>query len=349
MGNMLGMPTNRPAWEAETKDRVEAWMDKYQKDLYNAPEFNAYLGFTSNEFVKLGASFAARSASRAGAAADKGFPPLVDVKNLRAIGYGGALNTSGSCGTLFFGASEFLGLDDKGNIPNEKKEALRKTYLYDYKAQDAINRATFGVVMADMNTAWTYVGAKRDAGADKTTITAKNGQSFDVRELAKSGEDALEVVKAAQAKIRADENSLSLADKEILAMHVLAKIDVEYQSVSKGLLQLHRMVKNRPIEAGDAMQPEAGKQLLAELPVALRTQIQESLHNINPEREFMAGLFQKIVDGKEKLPDRRNPELYPKIYHAMGAVFECFENVPRAYTRPDWAVACEKQQVSKAA
>jgi phosphoenolpyruvate carboxylase len=338
LGNMMGLSPRKDLWNEQVKGRVEALMDSYQ-GLYNSKEFSTYLGFTADPFVKL-TSFAARSASRARSKGDKGtFPPVLDVKNLRAIGYGGALNTSGSCAPLFFGVSDFMGLDDKGNIPEDQKADLAKIYLEDFKTQDTINRASFGIAMANMDTAWAYLGMtrERDPETGEVRIHNSKGETISSQELAKGNAQ----VDAALEVIRMKPTDATLEQKEMVAAHTLAKIDVEYQRVSKGLVQLHRLVKGKPLDVESAKSD--AQQLTEELPAALRQQIESSRKNVDPEREFMAGLFRDVVDGKMPMPTREDTTIYPKIYHSMGASFECFENAPRAYTRPSWAMSYELQ------
>src|SRR5262249_25566607 len=140
-------------WEGDGTDnatgkRCKAWMADYQK-FYHSPEFEALVfSHSAHPFVGL-TSFAARPPKRDG--------KPQGVEDFRAIGFGAALNVSGSCASLFMGASKFLHAD---NVLSDKEsiEPLVKLYLRDPKTQDAINRATFGIAMADLDSAWKYVG-----------------------------------------------------------------------------------------------------------------------------------------------------------------------------------------------
>lgn len=307
----------------ETKERLSASMTAYQ-ELYKDPTYSAYMGYTADPFVKL-TSYAARSAARNRSKGDIGFPPLVDVESLRAIGYGAALNVSGTCAGLYFGASEFLKLDEAGNLAADSLEETKRLYLQDPIAQDRINRATYGVVMANMDTAWKYLGYERSVGDDGVVKVTKNGKTSDVGAL------------AANPKMLAENPTKE--EKEQAAAYVLAKIDREYQRVSKGILQLQREVKK---DAGLSLSPMPGKsdaeQLLEELPKALKTQIRDSLWHLTPARHFLAERFNEIVEGKVEMPKRDSSKEFSDIYYAMGSMFETFENVPRAYTRLRWAL-----------
>ena len=186
LGNLEGMPLERQDWENQTKKRIGAQMDMY-KEIYTDPAYSAYMGFTADPFVKL-TSYAARAAARTrSAGGDESFPPLVDVSNLRAIGYGAAINTAGSCTTYFYGSSKFLNLDEQGHIPEAEKQELAQLYLRDPIAQDTINRATYGVVMANMQTAWQYMDCKRTIGEDGTVSI--NGEAGALERLAAESED----------------------------------------------------------------------------------------------------------------------------------------------------------------
>lgn len=330
MGNIGSVSWNEDAWNSETNRRLNASIDAYEK-LYQDPAYSTYFGFTADNFVKL-TSYGARGAARNRAAGDTGgFPPHIDVKELRAIGYGAALNASGSCAGLFFGASQFLELDDNGHISDDNMAALKKIYLNDPIAQDRINRATYGVVMANMDTAWTYLGYERRR-ENGQTVLSRNGISMDARELMDSDGE----LEGALAKLGRKE-PLNLEEKTRIAAHTLATIELEYQRLSTGLLELHRAIKQ---DAGLALSPSRGtqaEQLMEELPLALKEQMKDSKWHMTPAREKLAKMFDDIVKGHRKQPDRSSPD-FTDIYYAMGSMFETFENVPRAYTRMRWAI-----------
>lgn len=316
VGNLAALP-----WveSQDTVHRLNKTMSAYQA-LYDDPTYAAYLGFTANEFVKL-TSYAARPPSRMRADRDDGFPPLVDVSNLRAIGYGAALNASGSCAGLYFGVSDFLDLDDQGHIKAEQLPTLRELYVNDPIAQDRINRATYGVIMADMDTAWQYLGKNRSELLKQGTI------------------DTL-----ATTAVSLGDNP-DRATREQAALHILAKIDKEYQRASKGLLELHRDVKKT---AGLPFCKKTGlsdaAKLLEEQPEALKSQLHNSKWHLGATREYLAKRFVDLVDHKKQDQNfkiDRKITGFNDIYYSMGQVFETFENAPRAYTRLRWALANE--------
>lgn len=353
LGNLHGLPIDEETWQSQTKNRLLAQMKCYE-GIYTDPAFSAYMGFTADPFVKP-TSYAARAAARTRGTEDKGFPPLVDVSNLRAIGYGASLNAAGSCATYFYGAGEFLGLDDNKKIPEDQKKELVQLYLQDPVAQDTINRATYGVVMANMDSAWKYMDCTRKVSEDgNVIITDGKGQSLSTADLAKSNA----AVEAATAKI-ANKEVLSLDEKRLLAMYEMARIDQQYERAKHGLLQLQQLARREcgapqrtPQEAqkltaalGDTIDNEQ-RQLLAELPQTLREQIIESRKNVDPGRKHLSELFNDVVNGRQEMPKRddKNPDPnFNKVYFPMGAVFECFENIPRAYTRVRWSIAHEQQ------
>ncbi len=311
LGNMADMASNPGMWEHETKARTYAMMNTYQ-DLYKSAEFKELNAFTARVFVDL-TQFAARPPKRiepVTASSEKtGFPPPVDVEKTRAIGFGAALNASGICAPLFYGASRYL----EGIETNP--DDLRKMYLYDPKAQDTINRMTYGIVMADMDVAWKYLGY--DVAP----------QLHELRELEMSTPAA--------------------DDREGKAKKCLAKIHLEYNAVANKLLKLHQSVTGRPmtnVEDGK----KAANAILETLPIALREQLKLSKKNIQEPRNKLAQLFDSIRKGEtafnsETIKLTENG-LYDKvIYPAMGAIYEWSEHTPRAYTRPAWAKSVELQ------
>jgi len=334
MGNIAALPWNEEGWLTDTKPRLDASMTMYQ-ELYNDPAYSAFFDYTADIFVKV-TSYGARGASRTDT--DRPY-----VEGLRAIGYGAALNASGSCAGLYYGASAFLGCDDAGAIDPENMAKLKELYLKDPIAQDRINRASYGVMMADMKTAWQYLGYERQLNAETGQVSLiKNGQSMDLDTL------------AAEEKTLGEKPDK--AQKAAVAAHVLAKIDKEYMRVSKGLLALNREVRR---DAGFGINHNTwetdDKQLLAEQPKALKSQIDDSLWYVTPARKKLAKMFDDIASGRIKAPKRPDENIKPKteaealelktakevfseIYYAMGSIFETFENVPRAYTRMRWAL-----------
>ncbi len=312
MSNMAALGANSALWENETKPRTYAMINKYHElyDPEKSKEFAALMSYTAEPFVKL-TQYAARPVVRTSAAkVAEVFPPLVNVDKTRAIGFGANLNTAGVCAPLFYGASEYL----KGDL-----STLKQMYLYDPKAQDTINRMTYGIVMTDMDVAWKYVGF--DKAPDEASL----------KELATT-------------KPSAD-------DRKASAIYCLAKIHLEYNTVASELLKLHQSVIG---QAPDTIKngAEAASAILKTLPMALREQLQISRNNMKGPRNTLANLFNQLtgkVERGEKNAEqtneeiKRGSEIYEKtIYPNMGTIFECFEHAPRAYTSPQWAKNVEQ-------
>jgi len=309
MGNMASLPTNPGMWENITKQRTYAMMEEYET-LYNSEEFKALMGYTSKPFVDI-TQYAARPAARVGSTeTQKTFPPAVDVEKTRAIGYGAALNAAGICAPMFFGGSKYL-----AEMDTPSAVSLRQMYVLDPKAQDTINRMTYGIVMADMDTAWKYVGDTEPP--------------------------AEETLKTLAATIPASDN------RKETARHCLAKIHLEYNAVAQSLLKLHKSLVGQHgpvIKTGK----DAASELLSTLPQALREQLEISKHNIKKPRHDLAVLFHKMEAGeippdavKRSEANNRNSYYDNTIYPAMGTVYEITEHTPRAYTRPVWAKEVE--------
>ncbi len=370
LGNLAGFPTQPDTWDKDTGSRCGDCMVMYQK-LYTAPEFACMLAFSADKFVKL-TSYAARPMNRieekngSGASTHpkEKYPPAVDVEKLRAIGYGAALNTSGSCASMYYGVSKFLHADEILS-GKEDIQPLLDLYLHDPKAQDVINRATFGIAMADMDTAWRYLNVQRqhkDAQppidnhivcANQATIETWAAGTREMKILqencrqATEGKEREALHKAKMAWLA----SLDWFQKNNLAKHAMAQVDLEYQKVAKVLLKLHsRIAEKAPPDVEHMGALEIQQKLIEALPAALKTQIQSSRAHIHEARQKLAEQFRDSWDEEKPSHILRDdvtklrgiPEIYDPIYYRMGACFECFENVPRAYTRPYWAVEIEK-------
>lgn len=328
LGNMANIPNTPTLWEKSSKPLAEKASLAYQ-DFVASPEYGAYLHYTGDVFAKL-TSYAARPTNRVSANATKEtFPPTVQMGKLRAIGYGGALNSCGSC------ASMFMGLGSIADKLASDSEKLQQVYAIEPKFQDMINRATYGVIMADMDTAWRYLGeAKTPSSEQLNTLAQETGD----------------------------------ADQLNLAKRALAKITLEHEAVGKGLLKLHTSLLGKSAPAVDANAP-VQEQLLSVLPETLREQLERSRENIAMPRQALAELFRKfltnngaevdnssapqlpaavtdtIAQVQDNLPKRKSEDdqrltsYYSNIvYPAMAAVMECFEHVPRAYVAPYWAL-----------
>ncbi len=315
MSNLAGLSKNDAMWEARTKDRTYAMMRKYGK-LYASDEFRELMSYSADMYANL-TKFAARPTARVGAVKKpQGYLAPVNVKETRAIGFGAALNAAGICAPLYYGGSEYLKSESK-----ESDSDVRAMYLYEPKAQDTINRMTYGVIMADMDVAWKYLGREHPPTVTELQKIAAGTPEF------------------------ANKEKPTQAERHAMAEKALAEINLEYNQVAGKLLRLHQSMTGRPLsEVTDGKQ--AATELLAILPTALREQLSLSREHISAPRHALADLFMKMGKGD---PDPRSvtkesPEYKAIIYPAMGALFECFEHTPRAYTRPKWVRATEPHQ-----
>jgi hypothetical protein len=302
-------------WSDRTKDRTYAMMEKYGS-LYRAPEFSELVSFSGNMFADM-TKFAARPSDRVGAPKKpKGFLASVNVAETRAIGFGAALNVAGIYAPLFYGGSDYL----KGQAENDK-QAIREMYLYDPKAQDTINRMTYGIIMADMDVAWKYLG----------------------REHAPS-EVELNTIASQQLPFREGKQPLTIEQRKEMAEKCLAEINIEYNAVARKLLQLHNAVAANHLTAGNDKHlsgKEAADAILNALPPTLKEQLALSKEHIKAPREALANLFKNMMEGKvDPGSITKESAVYKNtIYPAMTAIFECTEHVPRSYSRPDWVRA----------
>jgi hypothetical protein len=316
MSNLAALPKNDAMWQAHTKDRTYAMMEKYGK-LYASGEFKELMSYSADMYANL-TKFAARPTARVGAAKKpQGYLAPVDVKETRAIGFGAALNVAGICAPLYFGGSEYLKTGSEGQGESD----LRQMYLYEPKAQDTINRMTYGVIMADMDVAWKYLGREHPPASAELEKMAASTPGF------------------------ANKDAPTQAERQAMAEKCLAEINIEYNQVAGKLLRLHQSIAGRPrSEVTDGKQ--AATELLQTLPAALREQISLSREHISKPRHALADLFMEMGKGNPPPASvtKESEEYKNIIYPAMGAIFECFEHTPRAYTRPKWAKATEQQQ-----
>lgn len=326
MSNLAQLGQNDAMWQNETRARTYAMMDKYG-ELYKSERFEEMMGNTADMYANL-TKFAARPSNRVTSGEVKwdGFPARVDVMKTRAIGFGAALNASGICAPLYYGGSEYL---KTANAQEERQ--LKDMYQWDPKAQDTINRMTYGVVMADMDVAWKYMGH------DKAPTSAE-------LEKMASSNPPLTVFKDKEKPTMAELNARGV-EHRALAEKALAEINIEYNTVANKLLRLHQAVSGKPLsEYTDGKQ--AANELLGTLPTALREQLSLSREHIKKPREALANLFKDMLDGKvDPKSVKKGTDVYnTTVYPAMGALFECFEHTPRAYTRPKWVKATEPTQ-----
>lgn len=316
LSNMAGFPTNDAMWQSQTRPRTYAMMEKYDT-LYTSPEFEQLMSYSANMFGDM-TKFAARPSDRVGAPKkEKGFLAPVSVAETRAIGFGAALNAAGIYAPMFFGGSDYLNTTN----PEDEKQ-LRTMYLWDPKAQDTINRMTYGVIMADMDVAWKYLGRKHPPS------------EAELKSLANSPSPSEESA------------SLTREQKHAMAEKCLAQIHLEYNTVAGKLLRLHQAVEGKPRLSETTDGAQASEQLLGTLPLALREQLSFSRQHIKVPREALADLFHQMVHGDidPKTVDKNSDTYKNVIYPAMGAIFECTEHAARAYTRPKWVKATELQQ-----
>jgi hypothetical protein len=322
MGNMANLPRNPVMWEKISKHILQRAVENYMAytNTREHPEYGALLSYSADMFCKL-TSFAARPVNRVKTGdAVEIFPPLVEMDGLRAIGYGGALNASGSSASLYLGLADAL--------ENISMDELKSAYLYEPKLQDTINRATYGIAMADLDAAWHYLGEVKTPDANALT-TYENATP--------NGNDRL-----------------------ALAKKSLAHVTKEYTRLGNKLIDLHARISGK-VPPQDISTDNISSSLTQLLPDALAYQIQTSRANIKEPREALATLFQDELKkheqaaewGSERTPinkiDRSSDVYKNTIYPAMGAIFECYEHAPRAYTSPHWAMGESRQQAASLA
>jgi hypothetical protein len=238
-------------------------------------------------------------------------------------------------------------------LKGDKKELenLLELYLRDPKTQDVINRATFGIAMSDMATAWKYLDVKDKFGSpEHNAYVEKMKKGPDNPALMPAYEKAMGTLKDEEgiAEKTAWVKSLHPLQQNDMARHAMAKIDDEYQKVSRVLLKLHSLARGKPEPKADMA--HIHEQITELLPVALKSQIKTSRAHIKDAREKLAEDFNQcwkdpfhiLYSSVQTI--RKTPTIFNPIYYRMGACFECFENVPRAYTRPYWAMEVENNQ-----
>ena len=257
LGNMYDLPKNSEIYEDLTKPRTDAMIEKYNQ-LYTSEEFSNLVSYSANPFVTL-TQYAARPLKRVTSAggSEAQFPPEAKVDGMRAIGFAAALNASGCLAPTFYGGDEYLKETEEGQ--------LKKMYLYDPKAQDTINRMTYGIVMADMENAWKYVGCEEIPDYAKL-------KGF----IAYQGDDPAMNAKAC-----------------------LAKIQIEHDKVAQKLLKLHYQMIGKENQVPNVASTDVGAEILKTLPTALREQLTADRENIKASREKLSTLFNDIKDGKE--------------------------------------------------
>ncbi|MEI7668895.1 MAG: hypothetical protein WCJ33_02285, partial [Pseudomonadota bacterium] len=306
LGNVANLPENPDMWKEQTKERTYSMIRKYNEELFEDADFKELMSYTANPFVKEASAFAARTEERNKLKNDEQaiFPPAVNTKKMRAIGFQGALNASGICASLFYGGSSYL--------KEIKSKDIKQMYLYDPRAQDTINRMTYGVLLADMDLAWKYQGLDTAPSTEELTRLANS----------------------------------EATTKEEKATRSLAKIHLEYNEVANKLLKLHRSVCNIPTIGADLEGKAAAQEIMKTLPIALREEMETSLANIEKPRNDLADLFQRVCSGEISPNDfKRGTDIYrDTVYPNMVAIEEVIERAPMAYSNPYWALEVEKRR-----
>lgn len=223
LGNVGFLPRQPQIWHEISEPYANAAIERYV-EMFSSERFQAFMSFTANSFAKL-TSYAARSQNRVGAGGgDTGFPPEVDISSLRAIGYGASLNSSGSNASLYYGLRRLA-----ENMLNEDHPQLyaniKAAYIGDPKMQDTINRATYGVVMADLDNAWRYLG--EDAKPDAAEI--ERYKNFDEAELVTKKKDIKALLSNIDKAINAEKGADPLPDLLQRAQTLLTDYGVQVQ------------------------------------------------------------------------------------------------------------------------
>jgi|GEM_PF-5127508 len=170
IGNIANLPANEAVWHKETKPRTEAMINTHQ-ELFYSESFSDLVSLTAHYAAATSLGARAMKRPQTGQAANNIvlFPPLMDVREMRAIGYQAALNTSGLCASLYYGISELLEKQKQGI-------SLKELFMTDPKAENVINTAIYGVIMADMKTAERYAKHSPEAQAAFEKINAEYNQ-----------------------------------------------------------------------------------------------------------------------------------------------------------------------------
>jgi len=326
MGNIAGLPLETQNMWDRLEPKLMNWSNAYQ-DWYKSPDIKLLLNDSAANYVGI-TSYADRPQKRVDSQTEG-----LDPEKMRAIGFGASFNHSGSCATMYFGASKFFYSDPTHSEMDAKElKTVLELYKASPKAQDAINRATLGIANADMDTAWAFLGAQREYKNGSVSITVTNGgkesHTYSLNELLSTSQ--------VPANLRA-----------------MAMVENEYQRVSKALIQINRELNGKVmVDKQKDLDTEPSQLLLNELPSVLQDQIRETRKVVDPQRKELARIHQQYKQSGEPLPkrgDKKNPD-YKRVYYAMATCYEHFEHIPSSMLRVDWALNAEKQaQTQRAA
>jgi len=296
MEHLRNQDDGGPELWAELQERCDKGSRHYQ-ELYKNDAYTKMLTLASGSaFAKL-ISFAARSAARQRAvgANDDSYPPYTDVEAQRAIGYGMSLmNTAHQ---LYYGMEAFA-TNGQGTLTEETVEANAKRVAEIYNRcpnlQNVINRATYGVMMADMKNAWKF--ADLDIERKDNGIVNISGADLKIADIAAYAR-ALD----ANADVSAFDHVSSVLNQSNQpntdqrdALLCLAKIDYEHQKAEMLLKAVYKELF--PEKAKE------GAKLEELIPKAVANEIENIRANIDPSRERLAVIHQELKDGKREMP-----------------------------------------------
>ena len=278
--------SNPSLWN-EVLGRCEHGTQTYQK-LYESTAYNDMLSLASASAFGKMIAYAARKSQRARASSNKAdvtqYPQATDTENQRAISYGMALmNTAHH---LYYGMEAFA---TQGAEPltteNIQQYARKVAKIYEQSPniQNSINRATYGVMMADMKNAWKFadLGIERN---DSGTVSIKQGTQT----------RTATIETLANATVDSDVLSFINDPAQRNAIISIAKIDYEHQKAKMLLKEVYRVMS--PNKVGNTLEQLAPKPVVNE--------IQDILGNIAPAREHLAVIHQELKDGRRILPKK---------------------------------------------
>ena len=317
--------------------------------LFKDPLYATFMSHASGvHYTKL-FNFSARPDSRIGAEdGDNSWPPPVNPKKLRAIGYGLSHAVAGGFVHLFYGIKGTLRLDDFGNLGDKNRNEIAKTARRDPDVQDELMRAAYGLVMADFDTQWKFAGFTRSR--DGTTVTnMKTDEEYNINELAQKYD---KYVKNGHKMLDNSKPSVEL---------MIAAFDREHQWGAQALYEIFEHNNKhiaeekhkRPYTSPNVKDLTPAEKLRAVLPHELKEEIDHLKGNLTKAREILASYHLQMLDGTITMPSishsmtstERN--LYDRMWAAFATVVEATERAPEAMRAPELAKYMDDMRYKK--
>jgi phosphoenolpyruvate carboxylase len=329
----------------QTRETEEQWavirnrsvegVEEYRRQFGQEPavdnDFKAYYQNASGDAAAKAANFSARPPKREGA----------DYVHhtARAIGYNLAMNIAGSCAPLYLGMANFVaGCAYSDNVSlqamsglvaialsGQNLHALYEQTHASTKVQETILRTSYGLAMADFDTAWKYLGCSFDA--ETGNVIDAEGNAYDLMSLL-----LCNVPEARQlARFQLEHSFLTPIVTALLHDVQADRGPNQLQALADGMLDVARVARegNRDVNLDILrylQQNGTREALLNAMPGGLAEELALQMPLADLSRMRVQEMNESIK--AVKISGEAFPEGYEAMHAAIDACVEVFERAP---------------------